>query len=310
MSNIAIAIHGGAGVILKGTMTEEKEMEYRQALHEAIEAGHSVLVTGGSALDAVEAAIVVLEDNALFNAGKGSVFTHEGKIEMDASIMEGEGLMAGAVAGVMNIRNPIKLARAVMEKSEHVLLCSRGAETFAMEQGLKIEPDDYFFTQFRMEQLKHARKEDSIFLDHSFANEKKMGTVGAVALDEAGNIAAATSTGGMTNKKFGRVGDSPVIGAGTYADNKTCAVSCTGHGEHFLRSVVAYDIACLMEYKGFTLKQACAYVVKEKLSSRGAEGGLVALDREGNIELVFNTDGMYRGMKKNNEETLIRIYGD
>ncbi|MBK6836346.1 MAG: isoaspartyl peptidase/L-asparaginase [Bacteroidetes bacterium] len=312
MSKYAIAIHGGAGTILQSTMTAEKEIAYKTALQDAIEAGEAVLKKGGSSLDAVEFAIVSLENNPLFNAGKGAVFTHNGKNEMDASIMYGKDLTAGAVAGVTNIKNPISLSRAVMEKSDHVLLTGAGAIDFAKKINAEFADDDYFFVQMRYEQLQKAKESDSMILDHTedkFENgEKKFGTVGCVALDIHGNIAAGTSTGGMTNKKFGRVGDSPVIGAGTYANNNTCAISCTGHGEFFLRSVVAYDISCLMEYKGLTLKQACDFVVMDKLVKIGGEGGLIALDAKGNIELPFNSEGMYRAKKSSDSELYIGIY--
>jgi len=312
MSKYAIAIHGGAGTILQSTMTSEKEKAYKAALQDAIEAGETVLKKGGSSLDAVEFAIVSLENNPLFNAGKGAVFTHNGKNEMDASIMYGKDLTAGAVAGVTNIKNPISLSRAVMEKSEHVLLTGAGAIDFAKKINAEFADDDYFFVQMRYEQLQKAKESDTMILDHTedkFENgEKKFGTVGCVALDIHGNIAAGTSTGGMTNKKFGRVGDSPIIGAGTYANNNTCAVSCTGHGEFFLRSVVAYDISCLMEYKGLTLKQACDIVVMDKLVKIGGEGGLIALDAKGNIELPFNSEGMYRAKKSSDSDLYIGIY--
>ncbi|CAN5569527.1 beta-aspartyl-peptidase [soil metagenome] len=306
MNNFTIAIHGGAGTILKASMTPEKELAYTQALREAMDTGFNLLADGSSSLDAVEAAVISLENCPLFNAGKGSVFTHEGIHEMDAAIMEGHWLKAGAVAGVKNIKNPVQLARLVMEKSEHVLLTGNGAEVFAKELQIPFESDQYFFNQLRFDQLSEIRGTDKTALDHT--PEKKFGTVGAVALDQHGNLAAATSTGGMTNKRYGRVGDTPVIGAGTYANNKTCAVSCTGHGEYFLRAVVAYDISCLMEYKGMTLQQACEEVVKVKLVSIGGEGGLVALDGAGNHSLCFNSDGMYRGMRNSDGKSLIAIY--
>ena len=312
MSKYAIAIHGGAGTILQSTMTAEKETAYKAALQDAIEAGEAVLKKGGSSLDAVEFAIVSLENNPLFNAGKGAVFTHSGKNEMDASIMYGKDLTAGAVAGVTNIKNPISLSRAVMEKSDHVLLTGAGAKKKKKKINAEFAPDDYFFVQMRYEQLQKAKESDTMILDHTEDNfengEKKFGTVGCVALDVHGNIAAGTSTGGMTNKKFGRVGDSPIIGAGTYANNNTCAISCTGHGEFFLRSVVAYDISCLMEYKGLTLKQACDIVVMDKLVKIGGEGGLIALDAKGNIELPFNSEGMYRAKKSSDSDLYIGIY--
>lgn len=314
MNSYAIAIHGGAGTILRSTMTSEKETNYKNGLEEAIRSAEIILKNGGASIDAVEAAIRTLEDNPLFNAGKGAVFTNEGKNEMDASIMNGKNLMAGAVSGVSNIKNPISLSRAVMERSEHVFLSGIGAMEFAKKNNFAFLPDEYFFVQMRYDQLQQAKESDSVMLDHSenkFENgEKKFGTVGAVALDIHGNIAAGTSTGGMTNKKNGRVGDTPIIGAGTYANNNTCAVSCTGHGEFFIRSVVAYDISCLMEYKGLTLKQACDYVVNDKLVKIGGEGGLIALDAKGNIELPFNSEGMYRAMKKSDGDIYIGIYKD
>ena len=312
MHNYALAIHGGAGTILKSTMTPEKELAYKNGLQDAIEAGESILKSGGSAFDAVESAIIQLENNPLFNAGKGAVFTNIGTHEMDASIMNGKDLMAGAVAGVQGVKNPIALARAVMEQSEHVLLTGNGAMDFAKKVNAPFENEDYFFVQLRYDQLQQAKQSNSMILDHTEDKiehgEKKFGTVGCVALDLQGNLAAGTSTGGMTNKKFGRVGDSSIIGAGTYANNNTCAISCTGHGELFIRSVVAYDISCLMEYKNLSLKEACDIVVMDKLVKIGGEGGLIALDAKGNIVLPFNSDGMYRASKKQNGDIFIGIY--
>ena len=282
-----MAIHGGSGTINRTEITPEQESAFRFGLEEALNAGYVVLKQGGSALDAVEQAVRSLEDNERFNAGKGAVFSASGRHELDASIMCGQTLNAGAVAGVTNVRNPISLARAVMEQSENVFLLGSGAEDFARDQKLPIEPDEYFFTVLRFQQLAEAQQANKTQLDHSKRNTGK-GTVGAVALDQHGNLAAATSTGGLTNKKYGRVGDTPVIGAGTYANNETCAVSCTGYGEFFIRSVVAYDISCLMAYKGLSLKEACAYVVQDKLKVMGGEGGLIAVDRAGNVELPFN----------------------
>lgn len=310
MTNYSIAIHGGAGTILRSSMTPEKETAYTRALEDAITDGETILKNGGTSLDAVEASIRSLENNPLFNAGRGAVFTHEGTHELDASIMNGKDLTAGAVAAVQNIKNPISLAKAVMQKSEHVFLAGAGAMQFAKYVGAELEPDDYFFVQMRYDQLQQAKQSDRIVMDHTLPEDKKFGTVGAVALDVHGDLAAGTSTGGMTNKKHGRVGDTPVIGAGTYANNNTCAVSCTGHGEFFIRSVVAYDISCLMEYKGLTLKQACEIVVNEKLVKLGGEGGLIALDKYGNIELPFNSEGMYRASKKQGENSFIGIYHD
>lgn len=303
---IRLAIHGGAGTILRSSMTAELQQQYELGLQDALQAGYSVLQSGGSAVDAVQAAVVSLEDFPLFNAGRGSVFNNVGGHEMDASIMDGSNLMAGAVSGISHVKNPVLLARTIMDKSEHVLLCGQGAEQFAKQQGLQFEDDAYFYVQHRYEQWQQALKEDSISLDH---NDKKFGTVGAVALDANGNLAAATSTGGMTNKKFGRMGDSPIIGAGTYANNNTCAISCTGHGELFIRSVVAYDISCLMEYKGLSLKEACDVLVHDKLVKIQGEGGLVAIDKYGNIELPFNSEGMYRGYATENERKVM-IYKD
>ena len=288
MHNYALAIHGGAGTILQSTMTPEKELAYKTGLQDAIEAGESILKSGGSAFDAVESAIIQLENNPLFNAGKGAVFTNTGTHEMDASIMNGKDLMAGAIAGVQGVKNPISLARAVMEKSEHVLLTGNGAMDFAKKVNAPFENEEYFFVQLRYDQLQQAKQSNSMILDHTE--------------DEI------TSTGGMTNKQFGRVGDSSIIGAGTYANNNTCAISCTGHGELFIRSVVAYDISCLMEYKNLSLKEACDIVVMDKLVKIGGEGGLIALDAKGNIVLPFNSEGMYRASKKQNEDIFIGIY--
>ena len=310
----AIAIHGGAGTILRTNMTNEIQQKYKTALNESILAGEYILLNSGLAIDAVEASIRSLENNPLFNAGRGSVFSHEGEHEMDASIMNGKDLMAGAIAGVKNVKNPITLAKSVMQHSNHVFMAGQGAEVFAKQLNIEMAPNEYFFEQMRYDQLIQAKSNERIELDHvdnKFENgEKKFGTVGAVALDVFGNISAGTSTGGMTNKKHGRVGDTPIIGAGTYANNQTCAVSCTGHGEFFIRSVVAYDISCLIEYKGFSLKEACNLVVKDKLVKIGGEGGLIALDAKGNIELCFNSEGMYRASKKSNEEVYLGIYKD
>ncbi len=304
MNPYAIAIHGGGGTILRATMTPEKEAAYKKGLSDAIAVGEAILKKGGTSLDAVEQAIRSLEDCPLFNAGRGAVFTNNGKNEMDASIMNGKDLTAGAVSCVRNIKNPISLAKAVMENSEHVFLSGEGAMNFAKTLKLDMEPDEYFFVKERFEQLKQAQEADRTQLDHY------KGTVGCVALDIHGNLAAGTSTGGMTNKKFGRVGDTPMIGAGTYANNATCAISCTGHGEYFIRAVVAHDVSCLMEYKGLSLSEACNLVVQDKLVELGGEGGLIALDTKGNIELVFNSEGMYRASKKQDEKLYIGIYKD
>jgi beta-aspartyl-peptidase (threonine type) len=311
MKKFSIAIHGGAGTILPALMTPQKELAYRTALNEAIRQGANILEKGGSSLDAVEAAVISLEDFPLFNAGKGAVFTNTGTHEMDASIMYGLNLNAGAVSGVSNVKNPVALAKCVMEKSGHVYLSSKEAENFAELNKLSLETNAYFYTEERFKQWQDVKDSDTYQLDHtdkSEQGEKKFGTVGAVALDQHGNLAAATSTGGMTNKKFGRVGDTPIIGAGTYANNDTCAISCTGHGEYFIRAVVAYDISCLMEYKGLSLQAACNYVVKDKLVKFGGEGGLIAIDKYGNIELPFNSDGMYRAWQHSGEEIHTAIY--
>lgn len=308
MSTFAIAIHGGAGTILPHLLTPEKEQAYKAALADALLTGQRILRHGGTSLDAVEAAVKVLEDCPLFNAGKGAVFNAAGKHEMDAAIMSGTDRSCGAVAAVSGIKNPISLARAVMEKTEHVLLIGDGAKSFALTNGFSIESDEYFHDQYRYEQWQSVKDEEKTILDHTADKDKKFGTVGAVALDQHGNLAAATSTGGMTNKKFGRVGDTPIIGAGTFADNSTCAVSCTGHGEFFIKQLVAYDIACLMEYKGVSLIEAADFVVNQKLKVIGGEGGLIALDAAGNLTLPFNSAGMYRGWAKGDAQPEVAIY--
>ncbi|MCB9165398.1 MAG: isoaspartyl peptidase/L-asparaginase [Flavobacteriales bacterium] len=294
MSTIALAVHGGAGTISKEQMTPEREKAYRAALENALRHGHEVLKEGGAALDAVEAAVRVLEDSPLFNAGRGSVFNADGQHEMDASLMNGADLRAGAVAGVQNVKNPIGLARRVMDHSDHVLISGLGAFEFAHKQRMELEDDQYFFDQFRYDQWKEVAGTDQVQLDHS-DKERKFGTVGAVALDAQGHLAAATSTGGMTNKKWQRIGDSPIIGAGTYANDETCAVSCTGHGESFIRAVAAHDVHALMAYKGLSLEEAVRVVVHEKLPALDGDGGLIAIDRAGHIVLDFNCPGMYRG---------------
>lgn len=319
--NYVLVIHGGAGTILKKNMTPEKEKAYQSALQQALEAGYSILSKGGSALDAVEAAVRVMEDCPLFNAGKGAVFTHEGKNELDAAIMNGKNLAAGSVALVTTIKNPISAARAVMEKSEHVMLIGMGAEKFAKEKGLEMVDPSYFFTKDRWESLQRLLREDSTKteLDHDSTEhafevrqpdnrDSKYGTVGAVALDRKGNLAAATSTGGMTNKKFGRVGDAPIIGAGTYADNATCAVSCTGWGEFFIRLSVAKTVSDLMEYKNYPVKTAADVLIMEKVPELGGDGGLIAVDKSGNITMPFNTEGMYRGYIKSDGKSVVKIY--
>lgn len=337
MTKIALAIHGGAGTILKSLMTPELEHEYRSGLGDALRIGWSVLEKGGSAIDCVEETTCSLEDFHLFNAGRGSVFTHEGKNEMDASIMDGRTLRAGAVAFVKSVKNPTRLARLVMEKTGHVLLGGAGANQFAAEMGVEMADDAYFFTEHRYEQLLRARDEGIVQLDHTadeaqivndggsipdskFQIEKEdriwnvesgikkpLGTVGAVARDAGGNLAAATSTGGMTNKKFGRIGDTPLIGSGTYADNATCAVSCTGHGEYFMLGVTAYDIAARMKYQNVDLQTAARETI-EHLTAIGGEGGLIAVDANGDVVLPFNSEGMYRGSVSGDGDLNVEIY--
>ncbi|WP_187261702.1 isoaspartyl peptidase/L-asparaginase family protein [Pontibacter beigongshangensis] len=315
-SKITLVIHGGAGTITRASMTPEKERAYQEALNLALQTGFEILKKGGSSLDAVEASVRMMEDSPLFNAGKGAVFTNDGTIELDAAIMDGKTRHAGTIAGVTNIKNPVSGARAVMEQSEHVMMIGRGAEKFAQEKGLEIVDPAYFRTETRYQQLQRLKDKEKTGLDHSggsgstepiFIEGNKFGTVGAVALDAFGNLAAATSTGGMTNKRYGRVGDVPVLGAGTYADNNTCAVSATGHGEYIIRSVVAHDIAALMEYKKYPVKKAAEEVVLKKLVARGGEGGVIALDRNGNFAMPFNSAGMYRGYIKNGKRE-VAIY--
>ena len=309
MKTFSIAIHGGAGTLVKGMMTPELEAQYKAALKDALDAGYYLLENGGTALDAVEASVKVLEDSPLFNAGKGSVFTATESHEMDASIMDGKTLNAGAVSLITGIKNPVCLARDVMEKSEHVFLAGEGAMQFAKELNYKLEDASYFYDEFRHNQWLEIKDTDSFQLDHSTKKDSKFGTVGAVACDQEGNIAAATSTGGMTNKKWGRVGDSPMIGAGNYANNKTCAISCTGSGEFFIRGVVAYDVACLMEHKGMSVKEASEEVINKRILEIGGDGGLIAVDAKGNIAMPFNTEGMYRGQKSSNGIDEVSIYG-
>jgi beta-aspartyl-peptidase (threonine type) len=308
MNTFSIAIHGGAGTLVKGLMTQELEAEYKAALEIALNKGYDLLQSGGTATDAVEIAVKSLENSPLFNAGKGSVFTAEGTHEMDASIMDGKTLNAGAVSLVTGIKNPVSLARDVMDKSYHVFLAGEGAMQFAKGLDYDIESSDYFYDEVRYKQWIGIKDSDSFQLDHSVKKDGKFGTVGAVACDKEGNIAAATSTGGMTNKKWGRVGDSPMIGAGNYANNKTCAVSCTGSGEFFIRGVVAYDVSCLMEHKGLSLEDASNEVINKRILEIKGDGGLIAIDTEGNIAMPFNTEGMYRGCKSSNGKEEISIY--
>lgn len=317
MRNYTIVIHGGAGTIVREDMTPELERAYVAGLEEAMKAGYSVLEKGGTAVNAVKAAVVSLEDNLLFNAGRGAVFTKKGLQEMDAAIMDGKTLEAGAVTGVRNIRNPIELAVEVMNNSNHVFLSGKGANDFALKQGIRQEPDEYFYSQFRYDQWKAIRDSDRYSLDHThqagieeLMKDKKFGTVGAVACDQEGNLAAATSTGGMTNKKYGRIGDSPIIGSGTYANNATAAISCTGHGEKFIRRVAAYDVSCLMEYRNLTLQQACEEVVMNKLVEINGEGGMIAVDGKGNYAMVFNSAGMYRGVISSDGTHRSALYND
>ena len=309
-----LVIHGGAGTILKEDMTPNLEKAYMDGLNQALEAGFAVLEEGGTAVNAVKASLVVLEDHVLFNAGRGAVFTKKGVQEMDAAIMDGLTLEAGAVAGVRNVRNPIELATEVMRNSNHVFLSGKGANDFAIKQGVKLEPDEYFFSQFRYDQWKAIRDSDTYSLDHThhhleeLMRDKKFGTVGAVACDQHGHLAAATSTGGMTNKKYGRIGDSPLIGAGTYANDATCAISCTGHGEMFIRAVASYDVSCLMEYSQLSLQQAMDLVVNNKLKQLNGEGGMIGVDGKGNHAMIFNSAGMYRAVKNSDNFSQVLIY--
>lgn len=308
---VAIAIHGGSGTINKGDFSEDQEREIRETLERAVRAGHGILSSGGTSLDAITQAITILEDSPHFNAGRGAVFNSEGENELDASIMEGEGLNAGAVAAVHNVRNPVLLARKVMTESPHVMLMGAGAEQFARDHGLTFEDDAYFYSEYRWQQLQKARASDSG--GNSFLSEtpdRWFSTVGAVALDAQGNLAAATSTGGMTNKRWGRVGDSPIIGAGTYADNRSCAVSATGHGEYFIRATVARDICARVQYSGADLAGAASQVVQGQLVDMGGSGGVIAIDPQGNLALTFNTPGMYRASVDAAGKVYVAIYGD
>ena len=298
--DFAIVVHGGAGTILKKNMSDEMELAYKLKLEEAINAGYNILEKNGSSKDAVEETIKILENSELFNAGKGSVLSNKGMVEMDASIMNGQNLNAGAISGIKTIKNPISAARLVMEKSEHVFLSGEGAEEFAKLKGLDIIDNEYFITETRLKSLLNAKKRDSI-------KDNKFGTVGCVAIDKFGNITSGTSTGGMTNKKWNRIGDVPIIGAGTYANNNTCGISSTGWGEYFIRNVVAYDISAQMEYNNTSIKSASKNTL-QKVKDLGGSGGVVGLDAKGNITMDFNTEGMYRGYKKSNGESEIKIY--
>jgi beta-aspartyl-peptidase (threonine type) len=315
VQDFAIVIHGGAGTILKENMTDSLEKAYEAKLTEAIQTGYKILQNGGTSLEAVQRTINVMENSPLFNSAKGAVFTHDGKNELDASIMDGKTLNAGAIAGVTNVKNPINLAYEVMVNSEHVLLSGKGAEEFAKEQGLEIVDPSYFFTQKRydalqrtLEQEKTAKKDTKTTFYDPFIKDDKYGTVGCVALDKNGNLAAGTSTGGMNNKRYNRIGDSPIIGAGTYANNKTCGVSSTGWGEYFMRGLVAYDISAMMEYGGKSLKEATDAVIQKKLTAMGGTGGVISLDHNGNVSMEFNTPGMYRAYMNDKGELQVGIY--
>jgi len=308
MKKFSIAIHGGAGTLVKGMMTPEKEEKYKTALKLALNKGYDILSNGGSSVDAVEEAVKSLEDSPLFNAGKGSVFTADEKHEMDASIMEGKTLNAGAVSLISGIKNPVSLARDIMEKSEHVFLAGTGAMQFAKKVGYKLEEGTYFYDEFRHQQWLEIKDTDQFQLDHSDKKDHKFGTVGAVACDKLGDIAAATSTGGMTNKRFGRIGDSPMIGAGNYANNDTCAVSCTGSGEYFIRGVVAYDVSALIEFKGMDLENAADEVINKRILRIGGDGGLIAVNKNGEMAMPFNTEGMYRASKSSDGKEDVSIY--
>lgn len=311
-----IVIHGGAGTIDRGSMTPEREAEYNATLEQALRAGHAVLAEGGEALDAIQAAINVMENSPLFNAGRGAVFTSEGKNELDSSIMDGRDRNAGAVAGLTHVKNPIDLARLVMEESPHVMLIGAGAEAFGQSVGVEMVEESYFHTDARWESLQRAREAEGRDTATTAAVEmwdesaRKMGTVGAVALDQNGNVAAGTSTGGMTNKRWGRVGDVPVIGAGTYADNRCGGVSATGHGEYFIRSVVAYDICAIHMYSGIPMRDAADQVVMEKLVDFGGEGGVIVMDMNGQVSMTFNSTGMYRGFMMSDGQPFTAIYRD
>ncbi|MEE9441984.1 MAG: isoaspartyl peptidase/L-asparaginase [candidate division Zixibacteria bacterium] len=316
MTNLSIAIHGGAGTILRASMTPEKEKAYLDGLTQSLKAGYEILKKGGTALDATQAAVVVMEDSPLFNTGVGAVFTHDGGHEQDACIMDGATKNVGAVANVRRIKNPILLARLVYDKSPHILFAGEGAEKFAASNSMTLVEDmTYFDTEFRYEQLQKALKREKSLsapatqLDHS-DDKDKMGTVGAVAVDQSGNLAAATSTGGMTNKRHGRIGDTPMIGAGTYADNNTCAVSATGVGEYIMRGMIAYDIAALMGYKNMPLADAADFVIMKKFTELGGSGGVIAIDRAGNIAMPFNSKGMYRGYVLADGTKKLSIFSD
>ncbi len=316
--SFGIVIHGGAGTILKKNMSDSLEKAYKAKLKKAITVGHTILKNGGTAMEAVTKTINVMENSPLFNAGKGAVFTHEETNELDASVMDGATLNAGAVAGVTHIKNPIDLALSVMNNSPHVLLSGKGAERFAEEQGIKLVDPSYFYTEKRFQSLQRIKDREKAELDHDskvsftdpFIKDSKFGTVGCAALDKNGNLAAGTSTGGMTNKRWNRIGDAPIIGAGTYANNATCAVSSTGWGEYFIRAMVAHDISAMMEYKGVTLQEAAEEVIQKKVPELGGDGGIIAIDKDGNVSMEFNTAGMYRAHMNANGDLKIGIYGE
>lgn len=307
---LTIVVHGGAGALSKGNYTPAQEAEYKAKLTEALDSGYAILERGGSSLDAVEAAIVVMEDSPLFNAGKGAVFTRDGKIELDAAVMDGKNAAAGSVIGVKRIKNPIKLARAVMEKSEHVMFAREGAEAFAKEQGVVVAPESYFRTERRWKQRQDALKAEKAKTQSALPRDFKYGTVGAVAIDRNGDLAAGTSTGGTNLKRWGRVGDAPIIGAGTYADNRSCAVSATGWGEYFIRLTVARDICAQVEYGGKPLGEAANDVIHKRLQSLGGDGGIIALAPNGDVAMTFNSEGMFRGVRRQGEPAKTAIYRD
>ncbi|MFT5071542.1 MAG: beta-aspartyl-peptidase (threonine type) [Planctomycetota bacterium] len=316
-NNFGIVIHGGAGTILRKNMTDSLELAYQQKLEEAIRVGHEILKNGGTALDAVTKTINIMEDSPLFNAGKGAVFTHEKRNELDASVMDGETLSAGAVSSVTRIKNPINLALTVMTQSQHVMLSGTGAEEFAALKGFELVDPSYFYTENRMQSLLRTQEREkqtdgdgttSFFAKDPYMKDSKFGTVGCAALDKNGNLAAGTSTGGMTNKRWNRIGDAPIIGAGTYANNATCAVSSTGWGEYFIRAMVAHDISAMMEYKGVSLEEAAREVIQEKVPALGGDGGIVAIDKDGNVTMEFNTAGMYRAHMNAEGELIVGIY--
>jgi L-asparaginase / beta-aspartyl-peptidase len=309
LADVVIAVHGGAGVIRRSDMPPQREHMVRESLEQALQAGYQILGDGGSALDAVVASVTLLEDSPLFNAGRGAVLTSEGTAELDASIMDGRTRDAGAVAAIRHIRNPIRLARLVMDESPHVMMVGEGAELFAQEFGMDLVPNAYFRTPERVRQLEHLRAAPTGSVPPG-SSHHAFGTVGAVALDRDGNLAAATSTGGMMNKRFGRVGDSPIIGAGTYADNATCAVSATGHGEFFIRGAIAYDVAAMMRYGGRSLSEAAQAAIHEHLAGLGGTGGVIALDAKGGLAMPFNTEGMFRGFADREGRITVQVYGD